>query len=286
MKIKWLCTMWGMNRPTLEDNLKAIKNAGFEGVEMVVFDDSGRRDRLGVLLNEIGLDLVAQVRAEGATADAQIESLNKGLSDAAELNPLLVNVHCGKDFWPFRENRRVIASAQDFAARRGIKILHETHRGRATFCTTATMDIIDAVPEIRFTADFSHWCCVHNSLLQDQRDAVSRVIERADYIHARFGCATSPQHTDPRAPEWRDAVEAHVRWWEEIAERHKKNDAEFLAICTEFGPPPYMATQPFTGRPVADAWEINCYMKDMLKAGIGGGVARMKNHSTVCNTGL
>jgi len=269
MKIKWLCTLWGMNQPTLEDNLKTIKYAGFEGVEMIVPDDSAGKDRLGALLYKIGLDLVAQVRAEGVNADAQIESLKKGLGEAVELNPLFVNVHCGRDFWPFRENRRVIAIAQSFSTERGIKVLHETHRGRAAFCTTATMDIFEAEPEIRFTADFSHWCCVHNSLLQDQREAVSRVIERADYIHARVGCATSPQITDPKAPEWKDAVEAHVRWWEEIVKHHKKNHTKFLAICSEFGPPPYMATLPFTGKPVADAWEINCHMKDMLKARLG-----------------
>src|SRR3989304_5179872 len=121
MKIKYLCTLWGMNKPTLEDNLKAIKDAGFEGVEMQVPDDCAGRKRLGVLLNENGLDLVAQVRAEGTTADAQIESLKKGLGEAAELNPLFVNAHCGKDFWPFKENRRVIVRAQSFAAERGIK---------------------------------------------------------------------------------------------------------------------------------------------------------------------
>jgi len=269
MKIKWLCTLWGMNQPTLDDNLRVIKDAGFEGVEMKVPDDCAGRNSLGVLLNENGLDLVAQVRAEGATVDAQIESLKKGLGEVAELNPLFVNAHCGKDFWHFKENRRVIASAQSFAAERGIKVLHETHRGRATFCTTATMDIIEAVPEMRFTADFSHWCCVHNSLLQDQCEAVSRVIERADYIHARIGCATSPQITDPRAPEWKDAVDAHIRWWEKIAEHHKKNHAEYLPICSEFGPPQYMVTLPFTVKPIADAWEINCYMKDMLKERLG-----------------
>ncbi len=269
MKIKWLCTLWGMNRPTLEDNLKVIKDAGFEGVEMIVPNNSVVRSRLVALLNENGLDLVAQVRAEGATADVQIASLEKGISDATGLNPLFVNAHCGKDFLPFRENRRVIASARCFAGERGIKILHETHRGRAAFCTVAAMDIIEAEPETRFTADFSHWCCVHNSLLQDQCEAVSRVIERADYIHARVGCATSPQVTDPRSPEWRDAVEAHFAWWEKIAERHQKSHAAYLPICTEFGPPPYMTTQPFTGKPIADAWEINCYMKDLLTARLG-----------------
>ena len=133
------------------------------------------------------------------------------------------------------------------------------------FVRHSTMSIIDALPEIRFTADFSHWCCVHNSLLQDQQDSVNRVIERSDYIHARVGSATSPQITDPRAPDWKEAVETHVRWWERIAEHHKNNNSEFLPICSEFGPPEYMVTLPSTGKPIADQWDINCYMKEMLK---------------------
>jgi hypothetical protein len=131
------------------------------------------------------------------------------------------------------------------------------------------MDIIDALPEIRFTADFAHWCCVHNSLLQDQQNSVNRVIERSDYIHARVGSATSPQITDPRATEWKEAVEVHVRWWERIAEHHRDNNSEFLPICSEFGPPEYMVTLPSTGKPIADQWAINCYMKDMLKERLG-----------------
>jgi len=261
--------MWGMDQPTLEDNLKLIKDTGFDGVEMQVPCNCAEQNRLGALLDEIGLDLVAQVRAEGSTVDEQIDSLEKELNRAMELSTLLTNVHCGKDYWPLAENIRVISIAQKFASEPGIKILHETHRARATFCTTSTMDIIDALPEIRFTADFSHWCCVHNSLLQDQQDSVNRVIERSDYIHARVGSATSPQITDPRSADWKEAVEVHVRWWERIAEHHKNKNSEFLPICSEFGPPDYMVTLPSTGKPIADQWAINCYMKDMLKERLG-----------------
>ena len=269
MRIKYLCTMWGMDQPTVEDNLNLIKDAGFDGVEMQVPRDRAERDRLGSLLNKIGLDLVAQVRVEGASADTQIDSLEKELNNTLGLKTLLTNVHCGKDYWSLAENIRVVSIAQKLASEFGINVLYETHRARATFCTTATMDIIDALPEIRFTADFSHWCCVHNSLLQDQQDSVDRVIERSDYIHARVGSATSPQVTDPRADEWRGAVEAHVSWWERIAEHHKNSNAEFLPICSEFGPPQYMVTLPSTGEPIADQWEINCYMKDMLRERLG-----------------
>ena len=269
MRIKYLCTIWGMGQTTLEDNLNLIKDAGFDGVEIPVPRNRAEQDRLGSLLNEIGLDLVVQVRAEGSTVDEQIDFLGKELNSASGLNTLLTNVHCGKDYWPLAENIRVISIAQRLASELGIKILHETHRARATFCTTSTMAIIDALPEIRFTADFSHWCCVHNSLLQNQQNSVNSVIERADYIHARVGSAISPQITDPRATEWKEAVEVHVRWWEKIAEHHKNNDSEFLPVCSEFGPPEYMVTLPSTGKPIADQWEINCYMKEMLKERLG-----------------
>ena len=249
----------------VEGDVKLIKDAGFDGVEMQNPWNRAEPNRLGDLLDEIGLDLVVQVRAEGSTVGEQIVSLEKELNRALELNTLLTNVHCGKDYWSLAENIRVISITQKFASEPGVKILHETHRARATFCTTSTMDIIDALPEIRFTADFSHWCCVHNSLLQDQQDAVDRVIERSDYIHARVGSATSLQITDPRAAGWKDAVEAHVWWWERIAEHHKNNNSEFLPICSEFGPPEYMVTLPSTGKPIADQWAINCYRKDMLK---------------------
>lgn len=257
--------MWGMNRPTLEDNLNLIKDAEFDGVEMSLSYDREEIKKIGSLLEERGLDLAVQVRAEGTTPDEQIGSLKKELNKTVELKTLLVNVHCGKDYWPLVENIRVISSAQKFAGEFGIKILHEIHRARATFCTTSTMGIINALPKIRFTADFAHWCCVHNSLLQDQKDSVDRVIERSDYIHARVGSATSPQISDPRVADWKEAVETHVSWWKKIAEYHKNNKSEFLPICSEFGPPEYMVTLPSTGEPIADQWEINCYMKDLLK---------------------
>ncbi len=269
MKIKYLCTMWGMDKPTLEDNLNLIKHAGFDGIEIQLPVKKTERNRLGSLLNEVGLDLAVQIRAVGATVDEQIDSLEKELNRTLELDTLLVNVHCGKDYWPIVENIRVISSAQKVARELGIKILHETHRARATFCTTSTVGIIDALPEIRFTADFSHWCCVHSSLLQDQQVAINRVIERSDYIHARVGNTVSPQITDPRTPEWKEAVDAHVRWWERIVAHHKNINSEFLPICSEFGPPDYMATLPFTGEPIADQWDINCYMKDMLIEKLG-----------------
>ena len=261
--------MWGMEQTKIDDSLNLIKHAGFDGIEMALPDSETNREELKSLLHETVLDLIVQVRTEGSNPEEHIASLEEEVLKAVSLNPLLINMQTGKDYWPIDDNMKVIHHAEKLANERGIKILHETHRARATFCTTSTMAIIDAMPEIRFTADFSHWCCVHNTLLQDQSHFIDRVIERSDYIHARVGNATAPQITDPRAPEWTETVEIHIDWWRKIVNHHRNKGTELLPICSEFGPPEYMVTIPYTRKPIADAWQINCYMKDMLKKRLG-----------------
>jgi hypothetical protein len=40
----------------------------------------------------------------------------------------------------------------------------------------------------------------------------------------------------------------------------------FATFTAEFGPPGYMPTVPFTGKPVADLWEVNQWMTDYISA--------------------
>ena len=88
-------------------------------------------------------------------------------------------------------------------------------------------------------------------------------LQRVDHIHARIGHPEGPQVNDPRAPEWDDAVKAHFAWWDKIVE--KKTKAEVLTVLTEFGPPDYMPTLPYTRQPLADQWAINVYMMKLLR---------------------
>ena len=69
---------------------------------------------------------------------------------------------------------------------------------------------------------------------------------------------------DPRAPEWEGAVKAHFAWWDKIIERKKKN-GEVATILTEFGPPDYMPTLPYTRQPLSDQNAINVYMMKLLR---------------------
>jgi hypothetical protein len=122
------------------------------------------------------------------------------------------------------------------------------------------------MPDLKLAADFSHWCCVHESLLEDQEPALASAIQRSFHLHARVGHPEGPQVSDPRAPEWQPAVEAHLAWWQRIVDHRRRDGAELLTVCPEFGPPDYMPTLPYTRQPVADLWELNCHMKRLLES--------------------
>jgi len=45
----------------------------------------------------------------------------------------------------------------------------------------------------------------------------------------------------------------------------KKQQGDTLTILTEFGPPTYMPTLPYTQEPLSNQWAINVHMKDLLR---------------------
>ncbi|MGO9309637.1 MAG: sugar phosphate isomerase/epimerase family protein [Spirochaetia bacterium] len=265
MKLQWICTVWGMEAVPARERVKRAKAAGFDGVETGVPVDAGERRELKKLLDDAGMLLVAQQWTAGADGAAHARSFEEQYRRSAEMGPLLVNSHTGRDIFSLKQNLEVFAAAGKLERELGIPVAHEVHRGRVTFSTLSTMALIDALPEVRLTADFSHWCCVHESLLEDQEESVKKAITHAFHVHARVGHAEAPQVTDPRAPEWKKEVDAHLKWWQSIVDARKAAGAGSLTICPEFGPPHYMATLPGTTTPVADQWAINSYMKDFLR---------------------
>lgn len=126
-------------------------------------------------------------------------------------------------------------------------------------------DYLKEFPSLKLALDFSHWVCVSESYLEDQEDAIELAIKHGVHLHARVGHTQGPQVTDPRAPENAEALQYHLNWWDKWARHLIQNNAHSCTITPEFGPYPYMAHQCYTQNPVASQWEINCYIKDLLK---------------------
>ena len=269
MQLKILCAWWGLDHLGIDGMLKKIKTAGFDGVETFIPENEEDRTTLRDLLGAYNLDVVAhQYQAAGEWPEF-LESYERWIEHAASFKPLLINSHTGRDYWPEEYNGELVEAAESLSNRYAIPIVHETHRGRFLYSTSAARQYFKAHPKLRINADFSHWTCVSESLLQDQPEILEAAIQRTDHIHARVGHAQGPQITDPRAPEWKTEVAAFLGWWKRIVQRCIGEGREYLTITPEFGPRPYTATVPFTDQPVADFFEINCWMKDFLRTELG-----------------
>jgi sugar phosphate isomerase/epimerase len=267
MKILYFRSVWGLDDlPALEDKFKKIRSGGFDGVELDVPLDLETCRRARRSLDELGLAVVAQQwRTGGRTVAEHLAGFEAQYERALALQPLYLNSHTGCDHFTLEENLALFDHASGLAAKHGLPVYHETHRGRALFSAPATMQFLAARPQLRLVADFSHWCCVHESLLADQPERVERAAKSAYAIHARVGHAEGPQIPDPRDPLWQPNLEAHLGWWRQIAAHRRAEGGALLPVCPEFGPPPYMTLLPHTQTPIADLWEINCYLRDWLK---------------------
>jgi sugar phosphate isomerase/epimerase len=255
---------WEMWDDPLEVYLQRVKSSGFQATEIYLGSLQESPQEIERLHASYGLELVGQILTQGQTCQDHIRSLDAQFEFAAGCNVQFINAHAGRDIFGFEENVQIFQYIARLSEGSGIPILVETHRGRPTYSAIETYKYLEAVPGLRLTADFSHWMVVHESDLSDQPENLELAISRTEYIHARVGYAEGPQIPDPRAPEWQQAVNSHMKLWQAIVDRYKQEGRERLYITPEFGPPAHMHTAPFTNQPVGDVWEQNEMMRDLL----------------------
>ena len=265
-ELKILATNWGFNGSMDEFCAKAAKE-GYDGIEVWWPSDKKAQDELFIALKNHRLELGFLCGAWQNNPKEHFDFFKKAIDEAAGntfQKPLYINCHSGRDHFSFDQNRQFIDHTTRLARESGILICHETHRARIMFAAHVTRQYIEKIPELKLTFDVSHWCNVHESLLADQKEAVDMALERVEHIHARIGHPEGPQVNDPRAPEWDNVVKAHFAWWDKVIERKKKTGGR-MTFLTEFGPPDYMPTVPYTRQPLSDQWAINVYMMQLLR---------------------
>ena len=148
------------------------------------------------------------------------------------------------------------------AAGHGVTLSYETHRSRSLFNPWTTRRIVEALPEIRLTADFSHWCVVCERLVDTELDVIEAIAGNIRHVHARVGYDQGPQVPHPAAPEYAEALAAHQRWWEIIWRKQKQQGYGITTMTPEFGPDGYLHLLPFTREPVGDLRSINNWMAE------------------------
>jgi sugar phosphate isomerase/epimerase len=265
-QLKIIATNWGFDG-TMDDFCAKAKKEGYDGIENWWPGTEQEQKEMFDAVKKHGLDLAIIWGADEGTYNEHEATFKKTTETFARQKiqqPIYINLHSGRDYFSFDENRKLVEHATALSKETGIPIYHETHRGRMMFAAHVTNEFLKNYPELKLTLDISHWCNVHESLLENQQQTVAAALERTEHIHARVGYQEGPQVADPRAPEWKYAVDAHFAWWDKVVER-KKTTGEKITILTEFGPPLYMQTLPYTLQPLSNQWEINIYMMKLLK---------------------
>jgi hypothetical protein len=265
MNLLFFCPRWGAEQLSWDAFCEKVKKAGYDGIEAGVSFDENVSKEMGEALKKYDLLLIGQYwQSFEKDLNAHKISYQKHLENLALLNPIKIDSQTGKDYFTFEQNAELFSLADGFAKRTGIQIAHETHRNKALFACHITRQFLERFPELKITADFSHWCTVAESFLEDQEEAISLSIPHAIHIHARVGQPQAPQVIDPRSPASQNALAIHTNWWKRIYQHHQQNGAKELTITTEFGPPPYLP-QAANGETLADQWDINVWMMEYLR---------------------
>jgi len=269
-ELKVLATNWGF-QGTTDQFCAAAKKEGYDGMEVWWPADKKGQDELFAALKKYSLEVGFLCGGSQPDWKEHLETFKKATTAAATnaiQKPLYINCHSGRDHFSFEQSKAFIDHTTQLTRDTGITICHETHRSRIMFAAHITREFMEKIPELKLTFDVSHWCNVHETMLGDQKETVDMALQRVEHIHARIGHPEGPQVNDPRAPEWEAIVNQHFDWWDVVAERKKKN-GERMTILTEFGPPDYMPTLPYTRQPLADQWAINVYMMKLLRKRYG-----------------
>lgn len=264
-QLQFFQTNWG-NTQSWDAFCDRTKQSGYDGIEVWMPPEEKSREELKAALTKYDL---AVGFLNGTDKSIPFEQSLKKYTDNLRYiitwKPVYINGHAGSDFFTMDQNKAFIIAANKLGKENNIPVYHETHRGRFSYNLPDTELYLEAIPNLKLTLDISHWMVVHESLLENQDENISEVINRTNHIHARVGHAEGPQVNDPEAPEWEKALDRHLDIWEQIIRLKWKENQKPFTITTEFGPAGYLPTLPYTKVPVADQWKANVFIMNTLK---------------------
>jgi hypothetical protein len=267
MEKLFFCTYWGSESLKWPAFLTKVKAAGYDGVEASLPADPVVQQEMVQLAADYDLKFIS-VHWDTFTPDFKQhkKELESRLLSQSQLRPLFITSHTGKDHFSFEQNLELLSLAEQISSSTGIKILHETHRGKFSFAAHVTQAFLKELPWLNLTLDISHWFNVAESFLQDQTEALELALSRTQHIHSRIGFTQGPQVPDPRNPEWQDALEQHLKCWDKVIALQETKAAPYFTFTAEFGPFPYLSCKPGDLSAAEHQWNINNYMKDLLKS--------------------
>jgi len=244
---------------TLDQKFARVKAAGFDAVECWLTDDNELEHRQA--LDRHGLRLVLGHRP------FTLGDVRATVERAVRLGADFVFAQPADAFTPLEQVAALVRDGRALAADRGLPLFVETHRNNFTENLPQTLALVEAVPDIRFTADLSHFVVVGEFYGWEEERAAERlapVLERTSHIHGRISNGEQVQ-VDVGDGSGQTA-QFFVELWAG-AMRHWLRGAapgDVLPFASELGPPRYAITLP-DGREFSDRWEQSLVMKRLAE---------------------
>ncbi len=209
-------------------------------------DDPDLWDRLRAAgITGVQGGLPGPARAAGMAWSALVvartpEDLREGLAREADQGARIVTIHAGTGLEDDDAALRLLDAAVVVADRLGITAAVETHRATVTQDMARTVGFVRRLPDLRFTADLSHWYCGQEMVYGDfaaKVEFIAPVLERVRLVHARIaepGCIQAPVVADPALPHVAHFLEMWRRIF--IAFRRSAGPGDVLPVAPELLP--------------------------------------------------
>jgi len=254
--------LWGVEG-RWDRAIPSFLDSGYEGIEAILFTGAQHAElKRNLKRRAFPFKGTIWTRDAGPSVAGHLRSFNVQLGKLIRTGATSINVMGGYDCWSADDAARYFEGALKSGMDAGIPVAHELHRNTALHHPTAAGRILKRFPELRLTCDFSHWVVACERLIDDQIELIRACGARADHVHMRVGTEEAPQIADIRAPEALPYIRAFERWWDIVWEQQLKRGLYEATFCPEFGPPPYMPTFPYTGKPIAKLADICDWQKD------------------------
>ena len=268
-QLRVLQSLWAMERRLadepewpLQTQLAMIRDAGFDGAGVRFIDPA------------FATEVTSFLRANDMIWQAQcypkkVDDLKPVLELVAKLGADHVNLQ--PDVRPYRlEDCIPLSKAGGGCAEQaGVAVHVETHRDRMTTDLFFTLHLLDRFPDLRLTADVSHYLVGREfawPVDEVNHGLMHRILDNSWGIHGRIASREQVQ-ISLGFPQHQGWVELFMGWWEYAIRSWRRRagpDAVLTFLC-ELGPPPYAITGP-DGKELSDRWQDALVMKDMVRA--------------------
>ncbi|CAG8229090.1 unnamed protein product [Penicillium salamii] len=249
-------TVWGISPGTNYENwakwFPTLKKQGYAGVE-VDFTDLEDLPTIRRIADDAGLEISVLIHAQwpsyagpkppGPAPKDLLQDYRSKLQIAQSLKPYKINAHSGNERWTVDETVEFYSGTLNVDAELGLtgKVCHETHRNTAFFSPQSTAPVLQRVPKLRVTADFSHFVVVCERLLdvyEEDISAIRTIIPHVGHIHARMGTTQASQCPDPTHEAFKEERKYFETVWKQIIDA-TATSSEPITFVPEYGPFPY-----------------------------------------------